>query len=132
MKTDKFNVNIFIVVLSTNIPKNKKYVLSTNNKELKLPVFSLSHQDNHSIDSSILNFLQNKIVASPLELRPTLLSVNSPNFPNGILVEESINLLYGSVIPFNENINNVYWQEFDFLLPHPYSNLLFEVVHTLS
>lgn len=129
---DKFNVRTNLVILSTDIPKNKKYVLSLDQNNLVLPSFYLDKDNYTNIKESIQKYFQDKLVVSPLELMPSLLFVNPSSLPPQHLEQNTIDLIYGSVIVFNTNIQNIYWQEFDFLLPHPYSNLLFEVVHNLS
>jgi hypothetical protein len=130
--SDKFDINICIAVLSTNIAQNKKYILSTSQSKLELPQFLLNDENCKDISESIYNHLSKNIVVNPIELRPSLLSINSNNIPNELKIVNTINVLYGSVIVYTDNLENLYWQEFDFLLPHAYSNLLMEVVQNLS
>lgn len=132
MSISSFNNRIHLVILSTDIPKNKKYVLSLDDKQLVLPNFYLDENTYKDIKKGIHDYLTDKIVVNPLELMPSLLSINPSSLPPELNIPDTVNIIYGSVIVFNQNINNLYWQEFDFLLPHPYSNLLFEVVHNLS
>lgn len=129
---NKLSCKIYLVILSTDIPNNKKYVLSSHKTDLILPSFELNNTNSIDIESSILDFIKNILVVSPLELKPSLLSINSKAMPSDLKEDNALNILYGSVIPLNHNLHDVYWQEFDFFLPHPYSNLLFEVVHSLT
>lgn len=129
---NKLSCYIYLTILSTDMPNNKKYVLSTKKEELNLPGFELNHDNILNIDNFIFEYLKNILVVNPLELRPSLLSINSKSLPASIKKENELNIVYGSVIPLTQNLHNSYWQEFDFFLPHPYSNLLFEVVHSLT
>lgn len=129
---NKLSCYINLVILSTDIPNNKKYVLSTNKEELYLPGFALNETNSIDIENAILEYLKDTLVVSPLELRPSLLSINAKSLPMEIKKANEINMVYGSIIPLTQNLHGVYWQEFDFFLPHTYSNLLFEVVHSLT
>jgi hypothetical protein len=129
---DQFQINVCVAILSTNIPQNKKYILSTDEKTLKLPQFLLNSDNINNISESIYEYISPNLVVSPIELRPSLLSINSINIPKELRKTNVVNILYGSVIVFTTNIKDLYWQEFDFLLPHPYTNLLMEVVQNLS
>lgn len=126
------NIKLHLIILSTDIAKNKKYVLSTDKENLVLPCFDINPDNSKNIKQSIEDFLKERIVISPLELITSLLFINPTSLPEELRDDNTLNIIYGSVIVFNTNTNGLYWQEFDFLLPHAYSNLLFDAIHTLS
>lgn len=130
--SDKFDINICVMVLSTNIPLNKRYILSTDSDKINIPQFLLNKENYSNINETIYDYLSKNLVVSPIELRPSLLSINSSNLPAEFKKDNTLNILYGSVIVHTDNINGLFWHEFDLLKPIEYSNLIFEVVQNLS
>ncbi len=131
--SEKLRVKVSSVILSTDIPNNKKYVLSTDKNKISLPYFYLDNTNYNNIKNTIYESLKDKMVISPLELMPSFITINQDDLPEDMKNSEILNIVYGSVIPLNQqNINDLYWVEFNLLLSTPYSNLLFQVIHSLS
>jgi hypothetical protein len=129
---DAFNVNIHCVVLTTNIPLNKKYVLSLNENQIVLPSFGLKPDhvlDKNKFEDKIITFLKEYIFVSDIELFPQLISLNSANIdaePN------QLNVIYGFLVNYSNSLNNCYWTEFDYLSPTEHTPLLIEVIQKLQ
>lgn len=128
----KFDIKISLVILSTDIPNNKKYVLSTSDSDIVLPSFDINNNNYNNIRNTIFDFIKDRMVVSPLELMPSLITVDQNDIPEILKNKDIFNIIFGSVITFNTNINNLYWQEFSLLIPNQYSNLIFQVIHSLS
>lgn len=130
--SDTFNINIHCVVLTTNIPLNKKYVLSLNNNEIALPSFALKVDhlsDKTKFNDNIISFLKEYIFVSDIELFPELISLNSVNI-NG--EPNCLNVVYGFLVNYSNSLNNCYWVEFDYLNPVEHTPLLIEVIQKLK
>lgn len=131
MLNDLFRININAVIFSTDIPNNKKYVLSTNDKDIQFPVLTLDKTNISSINTNLINYLKNYVFVSDLELLPQIISTHSEL----ISVNDDIptlNMIYGFVINHTGSLNNSYWIEFDYLNTVPYSSIIFEVIQKLK
>lgn len=128
---DTFAVQLNCVVLTTNIPLNKKYVLSLDKDNIVIPALSLTKEylSNDKLDNHIIEFLKQYIFVSDLELFPQLISLHSPYINNS---NNHLNTIYGFLVNYTNSLNNCYWVEFDYLQPVDYMPLLIEVIQRLK
>jgi hypothetical protein len=61
---------------------------------------------------------------------PQLISFNDNLLPEK--EENTVYLTYGFLVSFVPSLNGCYWQEFDYLKPNPYNNIIFRVIQNLS
>lgn len=128
-----FKVKLHCVVFGVDVPLNKRCVLSLDKNDIIFPYTEIS-KDNllNSIDSFLMEFLKQYIFISDLELIPQFI-----NFYNTQLNKEdndesdTLNIAYGFIVSYSDNINNCFWVDFDPLKEHHYSNILFEVMQKL-
>ena len=128
---DTFEVKFNCVVLTTNMPLNKKYVLSLDKEKIITPSFSLSklNLSDTKLDSQIIEFLKQYVFVSDIELFPQLISLHS-SYIGG---EDTIlNTIYGFLINYTTSLNNCYWVEFDYLQQLECMPLLIEVIQKLK
>lgn len=123
-----FNVKINCIIFSTNINLNERYILSLDSTKLVFPSFDLSQSHLDNIEYEIIQFLKNLVFVNDLELLPQLININSK-----VLSEENntLNIIYASIINHTKNINNSYWLAFDILKEQTYSQLIFETIQKL-
>lgn len=125
---NKFPININCIIFSTNICKNKKYVLSLDKNNLVFPVFQLRSDMLLNIESSIIAYLKELIFVNELELIPQLITLNSIYLNQN----DEINTVYGFVVGFTQSLNNCYWYEFDLANPIHHTNLLIDTIQKLK
>lgn len=121
-----YKVNFKCVVLTTQEKFNKQYVLSLDEKDFNPPVLTLDNTISDNIDTHLIKFLQQLVVASEIELMPQLIEIEIP--------ESSINeidIIYGFLIKHTENINGCYWLEFSLGNEAPYTNTILHVIQRL-
>ena len=96
--------------------------------KLVFPSFDLSQSHLDNIEYEIIQFLKNLVFVNDLELLPQLININSK-----VLSEENntLNIIYASIINHTKNINNSYWLAFDILKEQTYSQLIFETIQKL-
>jgi hypothetical protein len=123
-----FNVKINCIIFSTNINLNERYILSLDSTKIVFPSFDLSQNHLDNIEYEIIKFLKNLVFVNDLELLPQLININSK-----VLSEENntLNIIYASIINHTKNINNSYWLTFDILKEQTYSPLIFEAIQKL-
>jgi hypothetical protein len=128
---DTFEIKLNCVVLTTNIPLNKKYVLSLDKDNIIIPSLNLTKEllSNDKLDSQIIEFLKQYIFVSDLELFPQLISLHSSHLNS---TEVSLNTIYGFLVNYTNSLNNCYWVEFDYLQPVDCMPLLIEVIQRLK
>lgn len=129
-KLQNFNIEIHCIVIGTNLQENKQYIVSTNENEIVFPSFYLNHENKSDIQNEVVKFLQSNIESHAIELIPQLITLNDDCLKDK--KKNSIHTVYSSLITYTNDINNLYWIEFDFLQPNRYSNLIFEVIHKLK
>lgn len=108
-----FDINIHIVIFTTDVQNNKKYVLSTNKDNINLPQIKVDQQKKENIDQSICEFIRQKhLFLSDYEILPQFVSFHSKALSQA---ENSIDMVYGSIVPFDcqKNDENCYWLEFN-------------------
>lgn len=125
-----FKVRIYCVVLSTDIPNNKQYILSSSKDSIEIPYFNLESSMLDNLEFDIISKMKELIFVSDIELLPQLISLNSSQLE---IIENSLNTVYGFLVKYTTNINSdkVYWQEFNYLTPNKYSNLIMQVIQNL-
>lgn len=126
---DQFRVRILYVVLSTDIPNNKRYVMSLDKDSIKLPHIDCTNENLEKLDSSIIEYLKSLIFVNELEMIPQLVSVNDrfiADKEDGVFY-----VVYGFLLSFSPNLNNCTWKEFSYLQPNEHSNLIFKVIQNL-
>lgn len=130
MTDNKFNIRLYCVLLSTDIPNNKQYILSTHQDSIEIPYFDLDHNMFASLESSLITLMKSLIFVSDIELLPQLISLHNPNIESE---RNYINAVYGFLVKHTTNIDTskVVWQEFNCLKPNKYSNLIMQVIQNL-
>lgn len=125
-----FEVKLNLVVLSTNLAANKKYILSLSPNEIVLPTLIPSKQDIININNYVINYLQElKVSSHNIILVPQIINLDSKYIDSDI---NTINPVFGFVVDYSDNIINSYWIEFDYTIPNKYSNLIIEVVQKIQ
>lgn len=131
MKNDLFRVSINLIVFATDIPRNKRYILSVDEKKIKFPRIFLDQKSVSCINSSLIKFLKdNYIFVSDFELIPQIITPHSINIPDNDNMP-TINMVYGFIINYTTNINNSYWIEYDFIESTEYSDVIIETIQKL-
>ncbi|NBX98207.1 hypothetical protein EBQ81_05095 [bacterium] len=125
-----FEVKINLVVLSTDLPTNKKYILSLSPDEIILPTLSPSKKDTININKYVIDYLQSlKVSSHNIILVPQIISIDSKYIDSNM---ETLNPVFGFVVDYFPNIIDSYWNEFDYTIPNKYSNLIVEVVQKIQ
>lgn len=127
--SDSFIVNINCIVFSVDIANNKRYVLSTNDKDIIFPKITLTKNMLGDIDETLVSFLKEHVCVNQLELMPQLITLH-----NDLIETEdnNMNAVYGFIIEHTISTNNCYWIEFNFVEPTKYSEILFETIQQLK
>lgn len=126
-----FNINVHCIVFGVNELLNKRCILSTNNKEITLPSFELNTENIKEINKAIISFLKTYIFINELILIPQIININCKDLnkePN------TLDMVFGFVIDYNSSIdnNNVFWLDFDPLMEHRLSGIIFETIQKLT
>jgi hypothetical protein len=131
-RKEKFGIKVNLVIIGTDIPINKQYVLSSDSSDIVIPSLSLEKKYLKNIDDSIIEYAQTLVFTNELELTPQLISLHNDTIENAS--NNELNVIYGFVVKKTENIDNskCFWIEFDYVNPNKYSNLLFEVTQKLK
>lgn len=127
--SDQFKIRILYVVLSTDIPNNKRYIMSLDKDSVKLPHLDCTKDNLEKLDLSIIEHLKKLIFVNELEMIPQLISVNDKFITDK--EPDIFYVVYGFVLSFSPNLNNCTWKEFSYLQPNEYSNLIFKVIQNL-
>lgn len=125
-----FEVKLNLVVLCTDLPTNKKYILSLSPDEIILPTLSPSKQDIININKYMIDYLQSlRVSSNNIILVPQIISLDSKYIDSDI---ETLNVVFGFIVDYSSNIINSHWNEFDYSIPNKYSNLIVEVVQKIQ
>jgi hypothetical protein len=131
---DAFGININCIIFAVDIEKNKRYVLSVNEKEIAFPRLNVTKDLlNSSIEKELITFIKSMVFVNDLELIPQIICLHHPDVisaDNSDSIE--VNSVYGFLINHTNSIKDCYWIEFDFTKPIHYSNLLFETIQQLK
>jgi hypothetical protein len=129
--SDLYQVRIHCVLFAADISANKKFVLSIDKEKISFPCLELSSENIKEIDYNLVQYLKQYIFVNELELLPQLISLH--NMPLANTQEQTLDVVYGFVVGYTENINsNAFWHEFDFLESNEYTNTLLEVIQKLK
>lgn len=126
---EKFIVKIYLVVLATDIPDNKQFILSLDKETISLPNIILSNHTLLNLEKNLVKEVQKFVFANELELVPQLITINSQHIQTD---PNELNCVYAFVITKTNNINDSHWIEFSYGEPNKYSNLIFETIHKLK
>lgn len=125
------NITINIIIFTTDIPNNKKFVLSTDPKEIVFPKFSVTKENRNDIDKQICSLIREKYMyLSDMEILPQFITLNSENLCND---DSTLEVVYGCVVPLTSHINHeeCRWSEFDLQNNDPSSFLMLNVIRSL-
>jgi len=129
----KYNIDIHIVAVSTNLSIEKAFVLSKNETDIVFPTLSIDNTNVDNIDKNIIEIMQKYLMTSELELIPQIITLNKTDLNKSSGKKNTLNIVYGFLI--KEGIRNFdsYWIEINFAdIKHPYANLLFEVIQKIK
>lgn len=125
-----FEIKLNLVVLATDLPTNKKYILSLSPDEIILPVLHPSKTDVLNINNYVVDYLQSlKVSSHNIVLVPQIVCLDSKYIDSDTT---TLNPVFGFVVDYNIDIVNSYWNEFDYVIPNKYSNLIVEVVQKIQ
>jgi hypothetical protein len=126
--TNTFTIKCYLVILSVDPVKLNNYILLDQNSNI--PNFVLDHSLAKNVQKSTLETAANLLLINELELIPQLISFNTNNIINAN--DQELNIVYGFIIDYTTKINSsVIWQQFSYLEPNKYSNIIFEVSQKL-
>lgn len=121
-----YNIHLQCIVLTTRQELNKQYVLSLDKDAFSPPTMVLEDNNTSNIENNLIKFVQTKVLASDLELIPQLIQITKSNTD-----DNTIDIVYGFLIRYNENLNDVHWIEFNLAEEKPYSSLILHVIQKL-
>jgi len=124
-----YKVKVSFIVLTTDIPQNKQYILSLNKDSIQLPSFYIDDTNSLTISDSAVEYLQGLILLDKFQLMPQLISLNETTLPN--VESDTLYVVYGSVTKFSPSLNNCYWYEFNYFMPNDYNDAIIKTVQKL-
>lgn len=126
------DVNVSLVVLTTDIENKKQYVLSTEKNKIKFIRLKVDQNNKKDIEKAICEYVRhNYLFLSDYEILPQFVSFNANNLCEN---DDSLEIVYGSVIPLETQINEetCYWMPFEILDDeNSESYLLMNVIRSL-
>lgn len=127
-----FDANVHFVVFGVNESLNKRCVLSTDPKDIVLPKTSLSSDFLKSINEHLIAFLNEYIIANPIELMPQLINIHHACLAQ-TSETDSLEIIYGFIVDYKNSINDqkAYWIDFDPMKEHKLSLVLLETLQKL-
>jgi hypothetical protein len=127
--TNKYNINILCVVLSTNIINNKQFVLSMSSDQIKLPTFECNPDFLNNTNVFLINYLKQYIFVSDIELLPQIINIENKHNCK----DDTINIVYGFITKNTASVGGgAQWLEFSYQQPNLYSDILLEVTNKLK
>lgn len=128
----KFSINIHCIVFGVNETLNKRCILSTDKEEILFPFFKLDSNHKSNINNATISFLKEFTFVNELALIPQIINLNS-----NILNEnkdDTIDMVFGFIIDYNSSIDNskVFWIDFDPMIEHKFSPIIFETIQRLA
>lgn len=125
-----YKINVNCIVLSTDIPHNKQFVLSLSDSSIEFPSFECNIDFLNNTEAYLIQFIKNYIFVHDMELLPQLISLNYKTIS---VANDPINIVYGFITHKTNNISDeVYWYEFDYTQPNPQNSILLEVTQKLK
>lgn len=129
MSNTNFTVKINYVVFSTDIPNHKQFVLSLSDAQIEFPSLILNFELKRDLEKSIIEYIKQYIFVSELELIPQLIKLDASTIdPNS---DSVLNIVYGFLVEHTTQINDCYWQEFNYTTSNKFSHILFETIQKL-
>lgn len=126
-----FEVKLNLVVLATDLPTSKKYILSLEENNIVLPVLHPSKKDTLNINTYVIDYLQSlKVSSHNIILVPQIICLDSKYIDTNNT--NVLNAVFGFVVDYSTEIINAHWVEFDYAVPNQYSNLIVEVVQKIQ
>lgn len=127
---NKYNINIHCVVLSTDIPNNKQFVLSLSNNAIEFPSFACNNDFLNNPEEYLIQHLKQYIFVNDIELWSQIINIDHKYISSS---DDTVNIIYGFITTKTSSIGNgACWFEFSYQEPNPYSNILFEVTQKLK
>lgn len=131
--TQLLEVRANCVIFGIDLDKKKKYVFSLTEKELTLPYININSANKDYIVEYVTESLKTYIKdesfnINNIEITPQLILANTSYIESN---ENTLNMIYGILIDYTENIQNGYWYEFNYTNITKYHNLLFDVIREL-
>jgi hypothetical protein len=123
------NINLNFVIFTTESNSNKQYVLSKQSENIEFLHKTLDFFWVENINQKIIEYLKGYVYVSDFSLIPQLITLHSPSISTDT---DTLNVVYGFIVPFTQSINDCYWVPLDYITPHKYSNLLLEVIQKLQ
>ena len=126
---EKYIVNLNLIVLAIDKIRGRQYILSQHPHNIVLPSLEMTNSIRDSgIEEQLIKYLQKFIFTNELELTPQLINLHSKHIE---IKDNTLNTVYGFVIDYTENINELFWIEFNYTNPNTYSLLIFETIQKL-
>ena len=123
------NINLNFVIFTTESNNDNQYVLSKQSEDIEFLHKTLESCWLQDIDQKIIEYLKGYVYVSDFSLIPQLITLHSSSISPDT---DTLNVVYGFVVPFTQSINDCYWIPVDYITPHKYSNLLLEVIQKLQ
>lgn len=127
----KYNIDIYCVAITTDIEKNKIYVLSTDQNKIQFPLLEVNSSNIESIEKNVIEHMRKFLMTSHIELIPQIISAHCPAIP--ARKKSTVNMVYGFLVKEGIKHFDSYWIDFDYNQPNTeYVGLIFEVVQKLK
>jgi|688.fasta_scaffold05897_32 hypothetical protein len=125
-----FNVKIHCIIFGVNEKLNKRCILSVRPDDIELPYLTLDETNYSDLNENLVKFLKEYIFVNDLVLIPQFTTINSK-----ILNTEpnTLDVVFAFIVDYTSNIddNKVYWLNFDPLIEHKLSPIIFEAMQKL-
>lgn len=127
---NKFRVKLSFIVLTTDIPQNKQYILSLNKDSIQPPSLYVDENNVTKISEESIKYLQSLVLVDRFQLLPQIISLNETHLPN--LEPDTINVVYGSITKFTPSLNQCYWVPFSYFSKNDYNDVILKTVQRLQ
>jgi len=108
-------VSISVIIMTTDIPNRKKYVVSSSKEQIVFPKVEINKDNKNNIEETICNFIrENYLLLSNNELMPQIVSLHQPMLCEN---EDELSVVYGCVVPKEAQYNpdKCFWTELELL-----------------
>lgn len=108
------DINIVLSILTAKPNTGEQFILSTSKEKIIFPIFKLN--DCSNIEKNIYSYIDNAFINSISDddyNRLFLIDINNTNIQM-LINNDSINILYGMIIPYYQTINSYFWHGFSF------------------
>ena len=132
------NLNLFIV--SVNLKKEKRYILSTCKDEICIPQVPMESLDKDKLKIDLSEYIRRIIPMHILGIIPQVITLHSPNLSAAYKKKNpeqydpsNIECIYGCLVDhINPAKEDFFWIEFSYHIPNDYSSNIFEVCQNLT